>query len=111
MTARYRARAKIRVTLTLIPSLVTCVIAVRPSGVAGIFTNMLSRFTADRRARAMSAVAAASRASRGSTSMETRPSLAALCWYTGERTSQAARTSSVVTVKMAVSVLAPSSAR
>src|ERR1700716_504194 len=65
MTARYRARAKIRVTLTLIPSLVTCVIAVRPSGVAGIFANMLSRSTADRRARAMSAVAAASRASRG----------------------------------------------
>src|SRR5437763_1228142 len=32
MTARYRARAKIRVTLTLMPSLVTCVIAVRPSG-------------------------------------------------------------------------------
>ena len=79
MTARYRARAKIRVTLTLTPSLVTCVIAVRPSGVAGIFTNMLSRFTADRRARAMSAVAAASRASRGSTSMETRPSFAAVC--------------------------------
>ena len=60
MTARYRARAKIRVTLTLIPSRVTCAIAVRPSGVAGIFTNMLSRSTADRRARAMSAVAAAS---------------------------------------------------
>jgi hypothetical protein len=35
VTARYRARAKIKVTLTLIPSLVTCVIAVRPSGVAG----------------------------------------------------------------------------
>ena len=59
----------------------------------------------------MSAVAAASRASRGSTSMETRPSFAAVCSYTGERTSQAARTSSVVTVKMAVSVLVPSSAR
>ena len=59
MTSRYRARAKIRVTLTLIPSLVTCVIAARPSGVAGILTNRLSRSTALRSARAVSARGAA----------------------------------------------------
>ena len=63
-------------TLTLIPSLVTWVIAASPSCVAGILTNRLSRSTALRNARAMPEVAPVSRASRGSTSMETRPSLA-----------------------------------
>ena len=111
MTARYRSRAKISVTLTLIPSLVTWVIAASPSWVAGILTNRLSRSTALRNARAVPAVAPVSRASRGSTSMDTRPSLPAVCWYTGARTSQAARTSSVVMAKTAVSTSAPWSAR
>jgi len=36
MTARYRSREKIRVTFTLMPWLITSVIAASPSRVAGI---------------------------------------------------------------------------
>ena len=58
-----------------------------------------------------SAVAAASRHSRGSTSMDTHPSRPAVRACTGARTSHAARTSSVVTRNTAVSTSAPRAAR
>ncbi len=73
-TARYRSREKISVTLTLMPSASTVVIAGSPSTVAGILINRLGRSTVAQRARACSTVAAVSCASRGSTSRLTRPS-------------------------------------
>ena len=74
MTARYRSRLKMRVTLTLIPSARVAVIAGSPSTVAGILMSTLGRSTAACRAWAWSTVAEVSRASRGSTSIETLPS-------------------------------------
>ena len=106
MTARYRSREKIRVTLTLMPALTASVIADSPSAVAGILTYRLGRSTVAHSSRAISAVAAGSRLSRGSTSMDTHPSRPAVCSWTGARTSHAARTSSVVTVNTAASTLA-----
>ena len=58
MTARYRSREKISVTLTLMPWLITSVIAASPSCVAGILMYRLSRFTVVHSRRAISAVAA-----------------------------------------------------
>ena len=57
------------------PSEMACVIAGRPSSVAGILMNRFGRSTAHHSARASATVASVSRASRGSTSSETRPSL------------------------------------
>ena len=45
MTARYRSREKMRVTLTLMPSAMTAVIAGRPARVAGILISTLGRST------------------------------------------------------------------
>jgi hypothetical protein len=56
------------------PSLIACVIAGRPSAVAGILIIALGRWTVVHSERAASIVFSVSRASRGSTSIETRPS-------------------------------------
>jgi hypothetical protein len=45
MTARYRSREKISVTLTLMPSAITAVIAGSPATVAGILISTLARST------------------------------------------------------------------
>ena len=70
-TSRYRGREKIRVTLTLRPEPRTSVMAGSPSTVAGILTIRLRRSTAAASSRAWATVPAVSRASRGSTSIET----------------------------------------
>ena len=75
MTSPYRSSEKIRVTLMLMPSDRHCVIAGRPGRVAGILTNMFGRSTSHHSARASAMVLAVSAAIRGSTSMETRPSI------------------------------------
>jgi hypothetical protein len=56
------------------PSASTWLIAGSPSTVAGILMSTLGRSTAAARALASSTVLAVSCASRGSTSMDTRPS-------------------------------------
>ena len=58
----------------VIPSEMHCVIAGSPSTVAGILIMTFGRSTIHHRARASAIVLAVSRASRGSTSSDTRPS-------------------------------------
>ena len=70
ITALYRSREKISVTLTLMPSALTAVIAGSPAMVAGILINRLGRSTILDRSWACAMVAAVSCASRGSTSMD-----------------------------------------
>jgi hypothetical protein len=70
----YRSREKISVTLTLMPSASVAVIAGRPSAVAGILMYMLGRSTSHHSCLASAIVGSVSRASRGSTSIDTRPS-------------------------------------
>ncbi len=98
---------KIRVTLTLIPLAIDSVIAGRPSSVAGILINALSRWTVSHRVRASAIVRSVSRASLGETSIDTLPSRGSV-WWTGASTSQALRTSSVVSSKIALSTSPPS---
>ena len=98
---------KISVTLTEIPCAVAAVIAGSPSLVAGILISALRRSTARHSSWADAIVASVSWARSGSTSIETRPS-AGFVSCTGARTSQASRTSSVVSSKMTRSVVAPS---
>ena len=74
MTWPYRSSEKISVTLMLMPSDRHCVIAGRPCSVAGILMNRFGRSTSHHSARASAMVLAVSRAIRGSTSRETRPS-------------------------------------
>src|ERR1700728_2119296 len=57
MTARYRSREKISVTLTLMPSQITSVIAASPCCVAGILMYRLSRLTVVHSRRGISAEA------------------------------------------------------
>ena len=80
MTARYRSREKMRVTLTLMPSAMTAVIAGSPARVAGILISTLGRSTILCSSRAWSMVAWVWWASRGSTSMDTRPSMCPVGW-------------------------------
>ena len=61
-------------TLTLMPSARAAVIAGRPSTVAGILMNRFGRSTVAQSRRAAAIVPSVSRASRGSTSIDTRPS-------------------------------------
>ena len=95
-----------RVTLTLIPSAVTVVIASSPACVAGILIRTFERSTAFHSARAEATVPSVSCARSGSTSMETRPSWAVRS-ATGASTSQALRTSSVVSSKITRSTGSP----
>ena len=88
----------------------TWLIAGSPSTVAGILTNRFGRSTASQSRCAISTVAPVSRASPGSTSIETRPSTPSVASNTGRRTSQPRRTSSVVISKIASPTLAPRSA-
>src|ERR687889_236262 len=57
MTARYRSRLKMRVTLTLMPRAMDVVMAGRPASVAGILMNRLGRSTSHHRCAASAAVA------------------------------------------------------
>jgi hypothetical protein len=107
MTSRWRATEKISVTLTLMPSASTRVIAGRPSGVAGILIIRLGRSTVFHRSTASVTVASVSWALPGSTSSETRPSLPPVDCHTLRNTSQARRTSSVVSSRIASSTEAP----
>ena len=86
-------------------------IAGRPSAVAGILMNRLGRSTIHHSVRASAMVLAVSRASRGSTSRDTRPSTPSLASYTGRSTSQPHRMSYVVISRDASSVLTPLMAR
>ncbi len=63
-----------RVTFTLMPSPVAAVMAASPSCVAGILIITFERSTIHHSARASAMVASVRCASRGSTSMLTRPS-------------------------------------
>ena len=110
MTAPYRSREKISVTLTLIPSAITAVIAGSPARVAGILISTFGRSTILASSLACAMVAAVSWASRGSTSMDTRPSTWPLVWKIGVNRSAASRTSSVVISRTASSTLAPRAA-
>ena len=74
MTSPYRSREKISVTLTEMPSASVAVIAGMPSAVAGILMYMLGRSTSHHSCLASAMVLAVSRASPGSTSIDTRPS-------------------------------------
>ena len=73
-TSPYRSSEKISVTLTLMPSARTAVIAGSPSRVAGILMKTFGRSTVDHRDFAEAIVPSVSLASRGSTSIDTRPS-------------------------------------
>ncbi len=92
------------------PSAITAVIAGRPASVAGILISRLGRSTIFHSSMACRIVLSVSCASRGSTSMETRPSTPSETSYCLASTSQASRTSSVVTVRMVASTSAPRSA-
>ena len=61
-------------TLTLMPSAITAVIAGSPARVAGILISTLARSTILNSSWACAMVASVSCASRGSTSIDTRPS-------------------------------------
>jgi len=111
MTARYRSREKISVTLTLMPSLITRVIAARPGTVAGILMKRFGRPTASHSLCAIATVASVSWLSPGSTSSETHPSWPKVCLKTGARTSQPVLTSSAVMVNTALPVSVPWLAR
>ena len=74
ITSSYRLSEKISVTLTLMPSASVSVIAGMPSRVAGILMNRLGRSTSHHSALASATVVGVSWASRGSTSIDTRPS-------------------------------------
>jgi len=96
--------------LTLIPSARVCVMAGRPSRVAGILMKMFGRSTSAHSSRAWLIVPSVSRARRGSTSIDTRPSTPPVAWCTSLKTSAAARTSSVVIVVTASSRPTPAAA-
>ena len=86
------------------------VIAGRPSSVAGILMNTFGRSTIFHSSMACWIVLSVSCASRGSTSIDTRPSTPSEASHCGVSTSHALRTSSVVTVRMVASTSAPRSA-
>src|SRR6266545_4267234 len=75
ITSSYRCSPKVRVTLTLMPAASVAVIAGSPALVAGILMNRLGRSTSHHNAFASALVRSVSAAIRGSTSMETRPSM------------------------------------
>ncbi len=74
MTASCRSTEKISVTLTEMPSAITAVIAGRPASVAGILISRFGRSTIFHSSMACRMVLSVSWASRGSTSIDTRPS-------------------------------------
>ncbi len=111
ITASYRSREKINVTLMLIPSARHWLIAGSPSTVAGILTNRFGRSTSHHSARASAMVFAVSCAIRGSTSIEIRPSTPSLASKTGRSTSHADRTSIVVIARSASPTSTPRRAR
>ena len=90
-------------TLTLMPSPITAVIAGSPARVAGILISRLGRSTIFHRSLAWAMVASVSRARPGSTSIETRPSTPWVAAEVAASTSQALRTSSVVRALIASS--------
>ena len=94
----------------LMPSPSASVIAGAPSVVAGILTNRFSRSTSFHSSLAEARVASVSKARSGATSMETRPSTPLVASNTGFRTSQALRTSVVVSANTVWSTSAPSAA-
>ena len=85
------------------PSPITAVMAGRPSWVAGILISRLGRSTIFHRSWAWAMVASVWRASPGSTSIETRPSTPWVAAEVAASTSQASRTSSVVSALIASS--------
>ena len=72
--------------------------------------NRFGRSTIFHNSTACAMVFSVSPASRGSTSMDTRPSTPSEASHSRASTSQALRTSSVVTVRMVASTSAPRSA-
>ena len=82
-----------------------------PALVAGIFTNMFGRSTSHHSARASAIVRSVPCAIRGSTSIDTRPSTPSLASYAGRSTSQAHRTSNVVSARSASPMSTPRRAR
>ncbi len=98
--ARCRSTEKISVTLTEMPSASTEVIAGSPSFIAGILMKRFGRSTIFHSSIACATVLSASCANRGSTSIDTRPSTPSDASHCGRSTSQALRTSSVVTVRI-----------
>ena len=97
-------------TLTLIPSAITAVIAGSPASVAGILISTFGRSTILASSWACAMVASVSLASRGSTSMDTRPSTWPEVLNTAVNRSAASRTSSVVTSRTVSSTSAPRAA-
>ena len=97
-------------TFTLTPSASVRVIAGRPAAVAGIFTSRFGRSTVFHRSSASATVLSVSCASRGSTSMDTRPSTPPVACQTSRNRSQALRMSVVVISLTAASSEAPRAA-
>ena len=90
-------------TLTLMPSASDSVIAGRPASVAGILMKRLGRSTSHHSRRPRRRSRRCRARGRGSTSMETRPSTPGCRSSTGRSTSQAQRTSEVVSIRTASS--------
>ncbi|CFS10246.1 Uncharacterised protein [Mycobacterium tuberculosis] len=82
----------------------------RPALVAGILMKRFGRSTIFHSSIACWIVFSVSCASRGSTSIDTRPSTPSESSHWGTSTSHALRTSSVVTVRMVASTSAPRAA-
>ena len=78
---------------------------------AGILMYALGRSTSHHSPRASATVPSVSRALRGSTSIDTRPSTPPDASYAGRRMSQAQRTSYAVIIRMASSTSTPRAAR
>ena len=93
------------------PSASSCGMARTPSRVAGTLMKRFGRSTSHHSPRASATVRSVSRATRGSTSMDTRPSRPPVASKTGRRTSQAARTSQALTARAASSTATPRRAR
>ena len=74
ITCLYRLTEKIKVTFTLIPFAINSVIAGNPSTVAGTLISKFFRSIISHSCFPCLTVAKVSRANRGSTSIETRPS-------------------------------------
>ncbi len=92
------------------PSARVSLMAGAPSVVAGILMNRLGRSTSCHSSLAEAKVASVSNARSGATSIETRPSTPLVASKTGFSTSQALRTSVVVSAKTVLSTSAPSAA-
>lgn len=96
--------------LTLMPSLVSCCMAVIPAEVAGTLIRRLGWLSRSHNARACFTVFAVSWAKPGSTSIETRPSIPPEDSHIGRSFLQASSTSLQIRENVASEALSPAAA-